>query len=298
MNLFGDEDVLPYDSKIQFIVNGVARKLTNQNKDYSRYKCYSTACEILTSIYDGTFKEKYHFNGKHFKDFNMVGVEDVIASCKGDYQKIRDLTVSAVSHLYLAKEKAYLPWNKKYLAKVTFSNFFQNITNDGRCESLFYMLINEPLKQTDYFQDVGIKKIKNELDENNFKGMREVGERIEKRFTDKKDKFLFWSNIEELYWWWRDVKKFLPNVYSELKYDFTKENLLQDYYEWLCENLYKQYGANFVLEPYHFKIGDDEFCLKGSFLMYMNMLSRKHKILGELPRNIKFYYKTESFHLT
>lgn len=298
MDLFGDENVLPYDDKIKFIVNGSARKLTNQNKDYSRFKCYRTACEILTSIYEGTFYDRYRFNGQHFKDFNMDGVEEVIASCKGDYQRLRDVVFGSISHLYMAKERTYLPWNKKYLARVTFSNFFQNITNDGRCESLFYMLIQEPIKQTSYFQDVGIKKIKTDLEEHNFKGMKEVGERIEKKFTDKKDKFIFWSNVQEMYWWWRDVKKFLPQVYSELKYDFVNENLLQDYYEWLCENLYKNQGANYVLEPYYFKIGDDEFCLKGWFLVYMNCLARKHKVLGELEKNIKFYYKTDSFSLT
>lgn len=299
MNLFGDEDVIPYEKKIQIIVNGVARKLTNQNKNYSKYKCYSTACEILTSIYDGTFFDKYHFNGHHFKEFNMDGVESVIMDCKGDYQKIRDLVNNSIKHLYMAKEREYMPWNKKYLSNVTFSNFFQNVTHEGKIESLFYMLVNEPKRMESYFQESGIKKIKKTLDDNKFSGMREVGDRIEKRFKDGKSRFMFWSNIEELYWWWRDVKKYLPNVYSELKYEFVNENLLQDYYEWLCENLYKNQGANFVLEPYYFKIGDENNgCLKGWFLSYLNVLSKKHSCLGELPKNIKFFYKTDSFKLT
>lgn len=292
--LFDDSSKQKYSKQVISIYSKLASKFNSPVKTQCKY--YQQSCEMIQSIYNGTFLQHYRIDLSKSKDINIKNNDSLINECKGNWIKTRDIILNSFDNLQLIKDEKYLPYGKKFYEELKLPSYFGGrIGLTWQCP--FYYLISKPFEKKAYFQDKDITRIKDKIKSIKFNSILETAETICKNHKfNQRDTFYFWTCIEQMCDWWLLVKNNSSLIYSTLKSTFSFRNLLEDYYEWLKETLINQQGGHFILSPWYFKPGDEtDRKLVGYFSTYLLSKVKTNQILKNLPMNICFYYDESSF---
>jgi len=262
----------------------------------TKCKYYKDSCELIQSIYNGTFLTKYRIDLRRAKDCNVENNNSIILECKGNWNKTRSLILNSYNNLLLIRNEEYLPYGKKFWNELKLSSYFGGqIGMFYNCP--FYCLISEPFTKQEYFNNKTINEIKEHLKQIKFNSILATANVIQKEAKfNKRDTYNYWIALKDLTDWWERVKKLSPMIYSSLKSTFQFPNLLADYYEWLKEMLIDWQGGHYILSPWYFKAGESQDGkLSGQFSKYILSKVKNNQVLKSLPKSIVFYYDETSF---
>ena len=284
-----------YDPHVKSIMNLLLSKLKN-NHPKPEGKLYAKNAAFVESLYNGKFLNK-HFNTSR-KEYNYENSYEIIRSCKGNWTKVRDLVATVLGNIELAKDKTYLPFNKRYVEQITFATFFEhfdaNATEPGT-NSNFLNFVNPPFKSRDYTSAMLAKKIKEKCPP----AIRSSAERIcNSRFKEGGDSLKFWRNISDFATWLAAFKEAYPEMHSEFALNCLNGNPLDDFEDYLDKRMRAKYGANYSLPTFHFQLslaGSERLGL--DFLDWLNkgISSGRFAMLRDLPKPIDFYRFPDSF---
>lgn len=288
-----------YDKHVTSIVNLLLVLKNNNPKQDS--KCYLKNCKYVKELYDGTFL-RHQFSESNFSQFDVSNYQDKITSCKGSWQNIRNVIQDSLKHIDMARDKRYMPFNKKFIENISFASFFESYSLNsfnGEIDCNFIKFINEPKMSKLYCEELKLEKIKSEIDD----FLKTPAEKIcKKYFKMIQQKFTFWTYIKDLQRWLKLFKSTFPYEYGEFINNCDNGNPLIDFKNFIVKMLKDREGDNFVLEIYEFKVGnyyseDWDKCMCGyTFKNWIRSnLHSKFNVLKYLPRPFDTYYTDESF---
>ena len=138
-------DLPKYDEHTEVIVSWLANafgvKKGNRNLDV-----WNRNCRWVQEIYDGTFTHRQfddHLEGQ----LDTFHAPAKVLSCRGDWDKVMGIVQESWQHLQQAKSVNYMPYNKKFVYWVKFSNFFDcwnHGSAGGLMRSPFLMFVLPP----------------------------------------------------------------------------------------------------------------------------------------------------------
>ena len=283
------------DKHIESILSLMLDKLPNNNPSKDS-NCYLEAANFINEIYTGMFLKKHQFDFSKDNQYNTDGNMNKIREACGDWIKVRSLILNAINNLEISKDKNKLPWNKKYINSITFAKFFDyGKTNaSGLMDSPFLKFINEPKDCYAYTSDLTIDKLKQQTSSL----FRNGAEKFSKKyFKEKSLELSFWYNMIEWTEWFKRMKKYLPQFYSEFMSE-CENDPFKDYTDFLVKFLKSKEGDNISPQPYHFRlVKNGESHLSGLFMVWIRngIETNKFEILKHLPRSIDTYYAEDSF---
>lgn len=275
------------------LVKFLLSKLRNNHPKVDS-KTYARNAKFIREIYEGKFLLNKTFVTSR-KDYNYEGSFEKIRACKGSWQKTKDLIVEVLENIETAKDKTYLPFNKRYIETITFATFFEHF--DVKCtepgtNSNFLNFVNPPLKCSEYSCNLATEKLKKECPS----GLKPLAEEIcSTRFKGPTESLRFWRCISDWSEWLSAFKKSFPKTFSEFCLNCKQGSPFVDYWSWLQIKLEQRKA---LPQTYNFQlslIDSDHLGLEFLSWLRQGISSGKFAMLKNLPKPIDFYRFSEHF---
>ena len=281
-----------YDPHLKSIMSLLMSRLRNNNPK-PESKAYARTALFLSEIHEGRFLNKMFDLSR--KDYDYDGVFEKVRACKGSWQAVRNIVLKALDNLELAKDFAYLPYNKKYIEDITLSVFFEQRKKNGLepgTVSNFLNFVNPPKKKMDFANEQTVEKIKR----SGLKIPMDTADRICRNyFKDSSSRLRFWRAMSDWSEWCSAFKGAYPSIFSEFCLSCSMGSPLDDFWIWLQGKLAAKKETP---KPYHFMLSlSDSDMLGLDFLEWLEkgIKSRKFSMLRNLPKVVARYRFPEHF---
>ena len=153
-----------YDKHIISLLKVMMNRL-NCTRVNEENTCYKRNAKHIQNIYNGTFLYN-SYDMSRSREWNFEGVNEKILSCKGSWQKVKELICNCLDNLELSKRTDYMPFSKNYVESIKFSNFFE--TGRYNCvtsevDSPFLKFVNKPVKKFSYQSSLKFEDVKKNI---------------------------------------------------------------------------------------------------------------------------------------
>ncbi|MBP5422572.1 MAG: hypothetical protein J6Y78_09045 [Paludibacteraceae bacterium] len=246
--LFSDMPV--YCQQVEDIVQSLADKFETK-KTKRNMTSWNKNCGHVQDIYDGTFTRK-QFSMYFQTQLDLSHNIEKIRSVKGDWNKVKELVLSAFNNLRLADNSDRMPYNKKFVRGVKFADFFEGYSygNPYEITSPFFLFVSEPPQTRSMRLMVSVNKLADDLP---IWCQEKAKEFCEENYSKVEEKLHFYVAITDFCLWIRNLRKHFPSVYQNLLTNCEEGNPFLSFKKSLLRKSNQIYG-NGSVHPEFFNV--------------------------------------------